>query len=244
MANPFARVRWRPAPATLIASGVVVLGFLLTGVSWGFLALVAVGTFGPGILRELGWLKDKDEFERRAARRAGYHAYLVGGFITFLIVAYMRSGERVIAEEAPVSTLILVVLWFTWLLSSFLSYWGPRKTASRILIIFGSVWLLFNVIGNIEAGPTALIMQSLLAVPFFGLAYVSRRWPRIAGVLLLAASAFFVYFFGWYRILYENPFAKGPPVVIILFVGPLLASGIALLSKAARGEADGEQDSP
>ena len=89
MANPFARVRWRPAPATLIASGVVVLGFLLTGVSWGFLALVAVGTFGPGILRELGWLKDKDEFERRAARRAGYHAYLVGGFITFLIVAYM-----------------------------------------------------------------------------------------------------------------------------------------------------------
>lgn len=30
---------------------------------------VTLGTFGPGILRELGWLKDKDEFERRAALR-------------------------------------------------------------------------------------------------------------------------------------------------------------------------------
>ena len=242
MANPFVRIRWRPSPATLIASGVVILGFVLTGISWGFLVLVAVGTFGPGILRELGWLKDKDEFERRVAHRAGYHAYLVGGFITFLIVAYMRSGEREIGVDAPVSTLILVVLWFTWLLSSLLSYWGPRKTASRILIIFGSVWLLFNIIGNIEAGPVALIMQSSLAAPFFILAYVAHRWPRVAGVLLIAASAFFVYVFDWYEIFCENPFEKGPPVVIILFVGPLLASGIALLSKAARVDADVEQE--
>jgi hypothetical protein len=87
---------------------VVVLGFLLTGVSWGFLTLVALGTFGPGILRELGWLKDKDEFERRAARRAGYHAYLVGGFVTFLLVAYLRSGERSIEHPGELVTLILV----------------------------------------------------------------------------------------------------------------------------------------
>ena len=181
MANPVAWLRWRPAPATLIASGVVVLGFLLTGVSWGFLTLVALGTFGPGILRELGWLKDKDEFERRAARRAGYHAYLVGGFVTFLLVAYLRSGERSIEHPGELVTLVLVVLWFTWLLSSLLAYWGPRKTASRILIIFGSVWLLFNIISNLGpewTGPTALIMQSLLAAPFFILAYVARRWPR------------------------------------------------------------------
>ena len=34
----------------------------------------------------------KDEFEMRAARRAGYHAYLVGGLMVFLLVAAYRSS--------------------------------------------------------------------------------------------------------------------------------------------------------
>ena len=69
-----ARKRW-PTRTNLIAGGMVVAGFLLTGISWWFLLLAAFGTFGPGILREMGWLRDQDEFQRQAVHRAGYHAF-------------------------------------------------------------------------------------------------------------------------------------------------------------------------
>ncbi len=56
----------RPATATMVGAVVVVAGFLLAKVSWWFFALAGVGACGPGILRELGVLRDKDEFARRA----------------------------------------------------------------------------------------------------------------------------------------------------------------------------------
>lgn len=234
MANPRARIKWRPSPVGLIASGLVLLGFALCGISWWFFALVALGTFGPGIARELGWLKDQDEFQRRAARRAGYHAYLVGGLMTFLLIAFFRANEQGVEHAAPLVTAIAVVLWFTWLLSSLLAYWGARKTASRILIAFGCAWWLFSILDSLTS-VTAFVMASLVAVPFFALAYVARRWPRVAGVLLLAFASFFFYFFGLYEVFGDDPLGKGRPVVLVLFIGPLLASGIALL-RAGRDE--------
>lgn len=72
----FSRLEWQPTHATLIAGVVVLLGFGLSEISWAFLSLAALGTFGPGILRELGILNDQDEFQRRADRQAGYHAFL------------------------------------------------------------------------------------------------------------------------------------------------------------------------
>jgi hypothetical protein len=73
MVEQRSRSRWQPSLTILIAGGVIILGILLTGVSLAFVALVGLGTFGPGALRELGWLRDKDELQRRAAHRAGYH---------------------------------------------------------------------------------------------------------------------------------------------------------------------------
>ncbi|MCK4412437.1 MAG: hypothetical protein KAY32_02715 [Candidatus Eisenbacteria sp.] len=239
MSRLLARFGWRPAPATLVATGVVILGFVLCNISWGYLWVVALGTFGPGLLRELGLLRDKDEFERRAAHRAGYHAYLVGGLVTFLLLAHFRANEHPIQEPSSLVTAIFIVFWFTWLLSSLLSYWGPRKTASRLLVVFGSVWLLFVILSNTGPewrGPMGIIMHSLLAIPFFALAYAARRWPRIAGVLLLGISGFFFYFFGLFEIVGENPLEKGRPVVIVLFVGPLVASGLALLRVGSQEE--------
>ncbi len=84
MAESFSPWRRRPAPATLVGAVLVILGFLLTEVDWRFLALCALGTFGPGILREWGWVKDKDEFQMRAVHRAGYHAYLAGGLTAYI----------------------------------------------------------------------------------------------------------------------------------------------------------------
>lgn len=83
--------RMPPLPR-LIAGGLVVLGLLLSMfVSWGFLILAGLGAFGPGILRELGWLRDQDEFQRQATYRAGYLAYLVGG--------WLRGGRRDFCAE-------------------------------------------------------------------------------------------------------------------------------------------------
>ena len=64
-------IPWRPSPVTVIAAALVIGGMALTGVNWGFVGLVGLGTFGPGVLRELGWLRDKDEWQLRAAQRAG-----------------------------------------------------------------------------------------------------------------------------------------------------------------------------
>jgi len=227
-----ARFDWHPAQGTLVAGVVVLLGFALSEISWAFLSLAALGTFGPGILREFGFLNDQDEFQRRAARRAGYHAFLTAGLFTFLLVAYLRSGDRNVEEPEVTVSLILAVLWFTWFLSSLLSYWGPQKTVSHVLIVFGWVWLVFNIVGNLT-DPMALFMQSLLAAPFFILAYVARRWPRIAGMLLIAISCFFFYFFHLYEIFGPNPLERGRGMVIVLFIGPLLVSGFILLRNKA-----------
>ena len=80
-----------PSMPGLIAGGLVILGVLLwMFVAEGLLFVSGLGAFGPGILRELGWLKDQDEFKRQAAHRAGYHAYLIGGLATVLVVSGLR----------------------------------------------------------------------------------------------------------------------------------------------------------
>ena len=219
---------WHPSPATVIAGILVILGFSLTAIDWRFLSLSAIGAFAPGILREMGILRDKDEFERLASYRAAYHAYLLTGLLAFLSIGPLRAHETIKIDPEPVVSTFLIILWFTWLLSSLIAFWGPRRMATRILIAFGIVWLMFNILDNLN-NPMALIMQSILAVPFFAMAYVARKWPRIAGILLLGFSGFFFYFFNLDKVFTENPFERGRTIVIVLFIGPLLASGLALI---------------
>ena len=235
MSNPEAPKRWRPTRTNLIAGGLVIVGFLLTEVNWWFFLLVAAGTLGPGILREVGWLRDKDEFQRQAAHRAGYHAFLIVGLVAFVLVAFFHSGERTIRDPQELATLLLALLWFTWFFSSLLAYWGAQKTTTRILIAFGSVWLVFTIVSNLGpewTGWAALLLHPLLAAPFFVLAWLSGRWPRIAGVLLLAVSIFFFQFFG----LFSEGIEAVASDVFILFLGPLLASGVALLCTGKKSE--------
>jgi hypothetical protein len=218
---------WRPPPASLIGGILVVAGLFLTEVSWWFVALSGVGAFGPGILRELGWLRDQDEFQRRAAHRAGYHAFLVTGLATFVLYAHTRAGGTL---ELPteLSLVTLSLLCFTWMFSSLFSYWGPHRTAFRILLIFGIAWGVFNVLGNLM-NPVAMGMQLLITtVPFFLLAYVSRRWPRVAGLLLVGLSLFFAWeYFAPGR--FDRLALLVKLSTAVLFLGPLLASGVALL---------------
>jgi hypothetical protein len=237
---------WDPRanPVAWVAGALVLSGFLLPGKegqpSQWVILLTGLGTFGPGILRELGWLRDKDEFQLQAARRAGYHAFLVAGLAAFLWIAFIRSGPRHLKNPEELATFFAAILWFTWMLSALLSYWGARKTAFRILLLYGIAWLAFNILGNLRS-PVAMVMQCLLTVPFFGCAWLSRKWPRAAGLLLLASSVFFIIF------IMRIHQARGLGMVVsaitlLLFAGPLFASGLALLSEGAENlDADTEE---
>lgn len=223
-------LRWRPSRTFLMGGSLVAGGFALTAVSWWFMVVVAAGTFGPGILREFGLLRDKDEFETIAMYRAGYHAFLVSGVMAFVVVAFVRSNEGALENAEELGTLFAAVLWCAWMFSTLFSVWGAVKASQRILIAFGVVWLLFNIAGNMGEewnGPIALVMQSLLAVPFLALAWLCGRWPRVAGMILIAASVFFYFFFG--GLTRENFDVITTAVTFLLFIGPLLVSGIALV---------------
>jgi hypothetical protein len=231
MADAAATRRWRPTLTHLVAGTMVLGGFLLAGVSWWFLLLSALGALGPGIAREFGWLRDKDEFQRRADHRAGYHAFLAAGLVAFVLVAFFRSAERDVEHLDRLPTLLLAILWFTWLVSSLLAFWGPQKGAARFLYGFGCVWMLFAILSNVGSewtGWAALLLHPLLAAPFFVLGWLAGRRPRVAGVLLLAATGGLFLLFGGLE-------PRGPGgitqwVTYTLFLGPLLASGIALLA--------------
>ncbi len=237
MVDQVVRQHWRPTLTTLVAGGMVVLGLMLTSLSWWILLLAGIGTFGPGILRELGWLHDKDEFQRQAAYRAGYHAFLTAGLVAVVLVAFFRSGDRVVKDPEELATLFLAILWFTWFLSSLQDYWGPQKMAARVLLAFGSVWLVFTIVSNVGAewtGWGALLLHPLLTVPFFVMAWLSQRWPRLTGIILLAVSIFFIQFFGFFKSSNFGLITQG--ITFILFVGPLLASGVALLGVRQKSE--------
>ena len=97
-------------------------------------------------------------------------------------LTYTRSGERHLREPEELSTFFLALMWFTWLWSSLVNYWGARKTAFRVLIIFGSVVGVFNILGDLK-DPLGMLMQLLVTtLPFFAFAYLSRSpTSRVAG---------------------------------------------------------------
>lgn len=237
-----------PPLATLIASGLVVLGILLfMFVEEGLLVLAGLGAFGPGILRETGWLRDHDEFQRQTAHRAGYHAYLIGGLAAVLVVSALRRSGSSLEASAEWVTLILVLLWITWLFSTLLAYWGAQKTASRVLLTFGSFWAVFVVASLIgepaeDAREAALgmLMAILVVAPFFGLAWMAGRRPRLAGLLLLgvAATLFVVLLPTWGS---RSLDLSTILVTASLLLVPLLASGIALLREGAPHAPDGDK---
>ncbi len=240
MAEQTAARRMPPLPG-LIAGGLVILGLMLsTFAAEGFLIVAGLGAFGPGILRELGWLRDQDEFQRQAAHRAGYHAYLIGGLATVLIIAAVRWNGRDVEVSSEWLVLVLVIVWLTWLFSALLAYWGAQKTASRVLMVFGSFWAVFvlaSIVGGLTDSSEPFQLVGVLAgfmcvAPFFGPAYTAGRWPRLTGGLLLVVAAAFLV------ITAPGGSALNLSSILVtdaLLIVPLFASGIALLHESGGG---------
>jgi hypothetical protein len=233
--------RGRPTTTTAIASVLVVAGSILAAtVDMVYLVLFAAGVFGPGILRELGVLDDQDEFQRQGAVAAGSRAYLVVGVVATLMVALMRRGERSIEGEAMTVFLLLLLLVCTWFFSTLVSFWGARRAISRILVTFGSFWLVFVVLSHITE-PIAMLMELAVAAPFFVLSWTAGRWPRATGAVLVAVALIAFFAFDLHEAFTER---SGAGVVIVLLFLPLVASGVALLwSPRERGESSDQPSS-
>lgn len=217
----------------IVAAILVIAGLVLGAtVDMGFLALFGLGALGPSILRAFGILRDLDEFESRAAQRAGFHAFLAGGVFLCAVATIKSWGEANLDHEQISASAALAVMLVTYLSSRLVSFWGAREAAFRVLLVFGSFWLAFALLSH--PGLAGLI-EALVTVPFFALAFAAKRWPRIAGVLLLVSAGAAFWLFKLYRVFAGN---QGSLMVLIVFVVPLVAMGIALLSDRGNPRAD------
>ena len=142
--------------------------------------------------------------------------------------------------------LILVILWMTGLFSALLAYWGARKTASRVLLTFGSFWAVFviaSVIG--ESDDTAefllgVLMSFVVVAPFFVLAWTAGRWPRRTGAAFLTVSALFLVMF----VAPQGASSLKLSSILVtdkLLLVPLIASGIALLRDEGSDDPDRDE---
>jgi hypothetical protein len=120
---------------------------------------------------------------------------------------------------------VLILLVVVWLLSALLTYWGARRAVSRILLVFGSFWLVFVGFSH-PTEPATLLLEARLAVPFFVLAWTARRWPRATGVLLVLMALYVFFAFDLYESFTTRMNAW--PVLLTTFL-PLAACGLTLL---------------
>ena len=227
-----------PSLPALGAIALIIVGILLAMfASKGFLFISGIGAFGLGALRELNWLSDQDEYQREAARRAGYHAYLAGGMVTLLVISALEWPGSTLSLSIDWIMVIMISMWMTWMFSSLLSFWGAQKTTFRVLMTFGAFWAVFVIASGIgEATEEFDLSTTLMGIaasigilaPFFLGAWSVKRWPETTGTALLAVSTVFLFFFfrgGGLQI--ETQILTGTLLVI-----PLLGCGIALLKES------------
>ncbi|RPI27253.1 MAG: hypothetical protein EHM61_09055 [Acidobacteria bacterium] len=230
--------RWGISPIGITALALVFFGFFLgITIHMAFFLLIAPGAFGPGLLRQLGVIEDLDECQKQASIQAAHRAYLAGGiFLTCVTVA--RSWTRLsLGEDFVPASLVLILMLVVYGVSYCLSFWDPRQAAFLVLFGFGLIWLTFVVLSHGNEPIALMVEGALVAVPFFIAAFLAKRWPRVIGVLLVAASIAAVFFFHLVPPAgAEADKVFGKIFVILMLPLPLALMGLALFGKALKQE--------
>jgi hypothetical protein len=150
--------------------------------------LLLAGLFGPGLLRESGLLRDRDEFQAAAARRAGFRAFLTGG-ITLLMLAHFMPwpDPPVMGRELPklpLQTTLLVML-LTYVCSYLLDYWGTRRGAT---VILGTMAALSAFGAILDEMPDLMhvLIDLRFSAGFLLALLIARRYLQVAGLFLFA----------------------------------------------------------
>lgn len=228
--------RLRSSPVGVVAFVLFVVGLWMgVTVHKGFMILMAMGAFGPGILRQIGLLNDLDEFQKEASAKAGLRAYLAGAvFLMAVLIAQSWHRLDLGNDQIPASTVVTFML-VVYYASYCLSFWDARKAVSRVLLAFGVFWLAFVILSH-ASEPRVLLGEGLLVPgPFILCAVLCRWWPRVVGLILLGVSVWTIVFFNMLSIGEADPervFQKAS--IIVLIPLPLAVSGLALVT--SRGE--------
>lgn len=233
---------WLRDPVGLLSFAGIAAGLagLLISERDGFVALFFAGVFGPTLLRELGLLRWRDEFQRETTTRAALHAFLgAGAFLAAVMSLHgftgtYDAGGKTFQDALPAST-VVILLATVWYLSRLLQYWGPVRAAVRIWTAFSCTYLVFWIVvvvavsrtqGNVSV-PQLALNAIFCLVPLI-LALVGRRLPRVAGVVALVLVGWFV------AAGFRNTTPSTIPWelyldILLLIVAPLAAPAVALV---------------
>ncbi len=185
--------------ADWIAFGVVLSALFLQYLWPAIMGFIIVAVFMPSLLREIGVLRDADEWTRGIMHRAGFHGLLaVGGIIALnyllILFGWFEPTEKL---RLPFSdeTMRKAVIW-VFLVSYLIQYWGAREGVFRILLGAALVGLapLIAVTRYPDHLGIYLLGSLINAAVMLGPAFLVRRWPRLgAGVLLFLLCALVVF---------------------------------------------------
>ncbi len=199
-----------------------------------FIMLVAVGAFGPGVLRQFGLLRYQDEFQRQVSLTAGYHAYLTAGVYAvaiLLLKPWMEVNSLIEAGKFSADSILLVML-ITYMFSYLFQFWGAPVAVFRILLTVGGFLLVFvgTAAISFDFPITEVVKGSLLAIPVIILAVLSRRFPLACGILLIAGGAALLAI----GRLQPVPVPQMTEIYRLIAAVPILLSGIGLLASRRR----------
>ena len=194
------RVAVRRLPSVdWFAFGIGVTAFALQHRWWWLQGVAAAAITLPSVLREIGVLKDADEFTRTVARRAGFHAMaFVSGLYLLTIILHqcgVADGTLGSAETVKITEAI-------FLISYLLQYWGAREGVFRLFL--GSAAVTASGLAGFwrPENPTTFRLTALGALLGFalfqsGLALLVRMHPRAAGRALMLLMVGATGFYAW-----------------------------------------------
>ena len=159
------------------------------------LGLVLLAVITPSVLREVGLLKDADEFTMGVMHRAGFHALLILTLLVALnyvlpLVGLFDAGQHTFSAEPFPGEIQRKALVWVFLISYLIQYWGARGGVVRVLLgvavmTLAPLAVLLKPQGYPWPGVLTAVTVGTAAV-MVALAFLVRRRPRLGGGVLAA----------------------------------------------------------